>query len=726
MPSARELLWLAMQHYRAGQLQQAEQTGLEVLRADRAQPDALHLLGVIALHRAQWQTAAEHLRKAIALSPPNAQLHLDLGVASYQAGNPQQAEQSFREALRLKSDFAEAHNNLGNALRDQGRFSEAEASFTMALHLRPHYAEAHNNLGNVLLNLGRPTEAENCYRQALQFKPDYVEAYNNLGNVYQKLGRPTEAEACIRSALRLRPQFAEALNNLGNVLLDLGRPAEAGTCYQKALQLRPSFVEAHTNLGSVYLELARYAEAEACQRAALRLQPDCADVHNNLGIVLMSLARHAEAEDCFRTAIRFNPNHAEAHNNLGIALWEQGQLAEAETSYRTALRLRPDFAKAHTHLGILLRELGRQDEAETCYRMALRYDPDNGVAHGQLALLLGKKLPDTDLAAVQQALDRHPEAVESRLIMHFGLAQVHDSRAEYAAAAKHARQANALCQTLWRQQGRSYDPQSHVDFVDRLIATFTPELFARLQGLGSDSERPVFIIGLPRSGTTLTEQVLASHSQVFGAGELTYMRDNFAALAGSRNDNAAKLEGLESLNGTTVRQLTARHLERLQALNATAARVVDKVPENYLYAGLIAILFPRARLIHCRRDLRDVALSCWMTNFRHIRWAADLDHIAARFVAYRRLMDHWCRVLPMSMLDVDYEEMVRDLEGSARRLIAWCGLQWEPACLAFHATARPIRTASTTQVRQPIYRSSVGRWQHYREELASLFARLEA
>jgi hypothetical protein len=311
-----------------------------------------------------------------------------------------------------------------------------------------------------------------------------------------------------------------------------------------------------------------------------------------------------------------------------------------------------------------------------------------------------------------------------RSTLHFGLAQVLDARGDYVQAADHLRQANALALAGLKNHGRGYDPSDHAQFVAGLIAAFTPPFFERTLGFGLETDRPLFIVGLPRSGTTLVEQVLASHSQVFGAGELRLAREAFESLPRVLNVDVTPTECLGRVERATIRRVAQRHLDQLGALNAQARRDADKMPDNYLYLGLIVALFPRAKVIHCRRDLRDVAVSCWMTNFRHIRWAYDPEHIATRFQEYRRLMEHWRKVLPVPMLEVDYEETVADLEGVARRLVAWAGLEWEPACLSFHTTTRPVRTASVTQVRQPIYTRSVQRWKNYEKDLAALFARL--
>ena len=306
----------------------------------------------------------------------------------------------------------------------------------------------------------------------------------------------------------------------------------------------------------------------------------------------------------------------------------------------------------------------------------------------------------------------------------FALAQALDGLGEHTRAAQCLREANALAIES-NIKRRDYDPAEHERFIGELLSGFDRELFARLANAGSTSRRPVFVFGLPRSGTTLIEQVLASHSQIYGAGELRLARRSFEAIPGLLNRSITPRGCIPLLDPPTVQSLAKLHLENLNEFDdGRNARIVDKMPDNYMYIGLLAIIFPKAVFIHSRRDLRDIAVSCWMTDFRSIRWANDQSHIARRFQQYHRLMNHWKEVLPVPVHEVNYEETVADLESVARRLIEACGLPWEPACLEFHRTERPVRTASVMQVRQPVYKRSVARWRHYETELQELFAQL--
>jgi Flp pilus assembly protein TadD len=714
----------ALEHHRRGRLDQAAQIYRAILAHNPQHADALHLLGVVAYQQGQHQQAAELIGRAIALQPTEAAFYSNLAEVYRASGQLDRAFSCCRTALALKPDAPEAANNLGLALLARGDAAAAVGQFEAALRSRPGDALLHNNLGNALRLQGDTARALASFRQAIQLDPDLGEAHTNLGQLLLEQYQTEQALFHCREAVRLRPDLPEAHNNLGNVLRERGELSEARACYTEALRLNPDLALTYNNVGQALQEEGSLREAVAWYHEALRRDPNSPRILCNLASAFEEQGDFDAAVGRYRLALQLEPQYAEAHNGLGFVLHEQGKFPEAVAEYREVLRLKPGFATGYCNLGHILEELGSFDEALTAFREALRRDPNHAGAYSLMATMLRGKLPAEDLQAMRRLLARPRLAPARRLALHFGIAHVLDAQHAYADAAEHLRQGNALCRDLWQKQGQAYDRRVHTKLVDDLIAAFTPEFFARVRGFGLDTEVPVFIVGLPRSGTTLTEQVLASHSQVHGAGELNLARGNFEALPGLVRQSGPPADVLAHLSHAAADQLAQWHLARLRELNGSALRIVDKMPDNYLFLGWLSTLFPRARFIHCRRDLRDVAVSCWMTNFRHIRWAADPDDIAARFRDYQRLMDHWRAVLPVELFEVDYEETVNDLEGVARRLVAWCGLEWEPACLAFHQTTRPIRTASVAQVREPVHTRSVARWKNYEPALADLFRQL--
>lgn len=617
-------------------------------------------------------------------------------VKHHRAGNLPQAEKLYRQVLDVDPDHVDALHLLGLISAQLGRSEEALEFLGRAVQMRPEFAEAHNSLGTVLERQGKLAEAARCYRQALALRPDMAHTHNNLGQVLVAQGELTEAQSCFEQALRLQLNFAKAQYNLAHTL---------------------------TRRGVALQQQGKIAEAIACYREALRLEPEYIHAHSNLGMALIEEEKWDEAAGCFDRSLKLDPHHPEAHNGLGLVHNEQGRCQEALASFRAALAARPAFPSALVNLAQFHKQEGDLEAAEAAFREALRADPAHVRALSALAALLRGRLPAADCSALEEMLSRATLADTDRAPAHFALAQVYDAQGHYAKAAWHSQCANALRLAFWQGRGQLYDPVEHEAFVGRLMAVFTPEFFRRVQGYGLDTDRPVFVFGLPRSGTSLIEQVLASHSEVFGAGELPFGEETFTSLAAMKG-GTPPLEALEDIDADTVGRLGRRHLERLLSVNATAQHVVDKMPDNYLYVGFLATLFPRARFLHCRRDLRGTALSCWMADFVGIRWASDPHSIATRFREYERLMAHWRSVLPGRIFEVQYEEFVGDLAAMARRLIDWCGLEWQPACLEFHKTRRPVRTASAAQVRQPLYKHSVQRWKHYELLLPELFGAL--
>jgi tetratricopeptide (TPR) repeat protein len=480
----------AVREHQSGRLESAARIYQSILAQDPNHADALHLLGAVALRWGQPQRAVELIGRAIAVNPRVADYHSNRAEAYRALGQVDQAFASGQAALRLQPNFAGAANNLGLAFLAQGKHQDAVAQFRRALELAPDAALFHNNLGNALRLQRDSAEALDHFRQALSLAPNLAEARTNLSQFLLELHQPTEALGHCREAVRLRATWPEAHNNLGNVLREQGRLQEAKLCYTQALELNPNLGLTYSNMGQAVQEEGQLDEAIAWYQKGLRLEPGSPRIHCNLASALAEQEKYEEASARYELALRLDSGYAEAHNGLGAVFHEQGQFETAREHFREAIRLKPDLPSAHCQLGTVLEELSDFDAALSCFRDALRHDPGHAGAYSQMATMLRGKCAEPDLAAMLQLLGTPDLAEHKRMLLHFGLAQVRDGTGDYNQAAEHLRQANALCQAGWQKRGKAYDPAAHAQFVDSLIATFTPEFFARVHGFGPETERP--------------------------------------------------------------------------------------------------------------------------------------------------------------------------------------------------------------------------------------------
>jgi tetratricopeptide (TPR) repeat protein len=634
-----------------------------------------------------------------------------------------------KRAIGLNSTRPEAWNILGLIAFDQKVFSKAEDLFREALRLRPEYADALVNLGSTLQAAGKFTDAARHFRKALILQPDHVAALTNLAQVLTSIGDPelwNEAEALYCRAVALAPRLLQALNGMGNVLRLQGRLHEATPWYERALRIDPAWPKTWLNMGHLLRELGQYSEAVDAFHRARELDGDLARYHTNLGTLWADQENFQRAADHFRLALAQDNKLGDAHHGLGMALLEQGRLDDAETCLRTALSSAvPKPEVTHVAIARLQAERGDFEASNRTARDALAMQPSLAGAFCQLALNLKGRLPKPDIERMERLCSQNYLTTEVRSLLHFALAAIRDAQGFYAEAAHLMETANAL-QISWRAaRGRLYDPNEHSLFVERLICVFSSEFLARIRGWGNPDPRPTFIVGLPRSGTTLVEQIIASHPSAHGAGELPDLQQLFQAMPELIGRTAADpFDSLRFLDQAAAMRASRRYLDRLDTLAPDASRVVDKMPDNITMLGLIASILPAAKVILCTRDLRDIAVSCWQAGFATLRWANDFEHIARRFADHERLLAYWRQVRPASILEVRYEDLVRDVENHSRRLIDFLELQWDPACLNFHSTRRVVRTASMAQVRQPAHTRSVDRWRNYAELLQPLFQSL--
>jgi tetratricopeptide (TPR) repeat protein len=664
----------------------------------------------------------------------------------YFEGRAVEAEGLFRKVLSERPDDVAAIEGLGVLVLQQGRAGEAVELFARGLAAQPDSARLCGNLGEALRSVGRLEEALVHLRRATELDPAFAQAWNSLGLLAHARGHFDYAETAYRECLRLRPNFAAAHVNLANALVARGRLAEAAESLRQALRIEPHHGVALMNLARVLAEARRpdADEAETLARRAVELMPHLPYALMNLGQVLRLRGRHDEAGVCFERARGLAAGHAGPSGRAGpapappadsaadshaqgLVCLKEGRLDEAETYFRAALRIDPMLAASWLALARVQQERGELEPACQSARSALAVRPKLAEAYAMLASTLGRDLADAEVRAMEALLDDPEVTAESRARLRFGLATVLDRRGSFAEAAAHFEAANALQSASKSSRGLAFDHEGGTLFVRRVIEAFTPGFLAARPGWGDPDPRPVFIVGLPRSGTTLTEQVLASHPSIHGAGELHDVAVVFRSLPELVGQPSLDpYEALGRLDLESTRIAARSYLERLaERAPASAERVVDKQPDNFNHLGLIGLCWPEARVIVCHRDPRDVAVSCWQMGLATAPWSNDWDHIARRFADHQRILEHWRQIRPLGWLDVAYENLVNDLEGQARCMIEYLGLDWDPACLEFHTNGRAVRTPSLVQVRQPVHTRSVGRWRNYEPFIQPLLAAFE-
>jgi tetratricopeptide (TPR) repeat protein len=533
-------------------------------------------------------------------------------------------------------------------------------------------------------------------------------------------GHRDAAEAIYAEVLADHPDHPDALHFLGLLRFEQGRPEDAAACIRSAIAGRPDDAGFHFNLGNILRETGRPEEAVAAYRRAAELAPQEASVHNNLGNTLFDLSRYGDAIAAFERAIALQPNLAAACVNLGCALREIGATDDAEAAFRRALAIDGGLAEAQVGLGQCRQRQGDFEAATASFRRALEIDPDGFDAISNL-LQMGPVAADDPLLPRLEALaDNGRLPHKHRIAAQFVLGKVRDDWGDYDAAFARFRLGNAL-----QFADSPYDAAEIEDLAARSKTAFGHNVLTRFGGRdGGGGVVPIFVLGMPRSGTTMVERILTSHPAVQGGGESGAIEHAADHLQRNLNAAAPYPECVADLDRDTASALAAAYIGQFDDLGG-ATHVTDKMPDNFRWLGLIAVLFPNARVVHCRRHPLDTCLSCYFQLFKEAHaYAYDLAALGAYYRAYDDLMAHWRKVLPLDILDLDYEDLVADQEGVSRGLIDFCGLAWDDRCLRFHEQAGEVRTASYWQARQPVYARSVGRWRHYAAHIGPLRAAL--
>ena len=632
-----------------------------------------------------------------------------------QARETEQAAASCHDVLSRYPDDINVMGLLGAALGDLGRFAEAEKVLQQVIDLAPTFAKPYEDLGTLLAQQKKAEAAVPLLEKAVRLDPKLEEAHFQLGKALAMLGRGEEADAAFERCFALSPM--RRMMALAAEHHKAGRLQEAEKLCRQVLQKNPGHVDALRLLGLIAAAAGDMEDAEHLLRQSLEYAPDHVSAMFELGQVLREMDRPEDAIEVYRELLAQQPDNPKAHYRLAGVLAPAAMTAEAAAAYRRCLELAPQHAGAWLGLGHMLKTLGDQDDGIAAYQRCLELEPDFGEAYYSLANLKTYRFEDAEIEEMKRRVDGEAVSDTSQVNFLFALAKSYEDREDYEQAWRYYEQGNAKQRMLV-----SYDPVQTETTNDDLVAFFSEEFFERTTGMGNPDPAPIFVLGLPRSGSTLVEQIIASHSQVEGTSELAYI----GRLTRSLNRNRA--DGMKYPE--VLAELEARHFDRLgqDYLDMAARyrvegtpRFIDKMPNNFPSVGFIHSILPNAKIIDARRHPMDACLG----NLKQLyakgqTFSYDQCDIGEYYLQYQRMMEHWDNVLPGRVLRVQYEDTVANLESQVRRILDYLELPWEDSCLHYHATDRAVRTASSEQVRQPIYTSGVGFWRNYEPWLEEL------
>ena len=641
------------------------------------------------------------------------QLEVNSLIEYFQNGHYDDAQRLAENITKKFPKYQFAWKVLGAIFAEKGIFENALIANEKAAQIDPKDPEAVHNLGITLKSLGKLDYAEDSFRKAIKIKSDYTEAYINLGVLLQELSQLKEAESVYKKAINIRPDFAITHNNLANILKELGRYDEAIIRFKQAILLQPDFFQAYNNLGITYKILGKLKLAESNYRKAISKNPNFAEAYENLAKILQDLGKHDEAEMNFKHAISINPKYANAHFNLGITLYKLRRLDESKNSYQAAVSLRPEFYEAHNNLGIIQRETGMFNEATASFNKAIELKPDFAEAHRNLCAIKKFNRQDSHFNQMNKLLTNKDLSDEDRCYINFALAKASEDLGDYSHAFNFYNYGNAL-----KKKIIGYDLNRDKNIFNQLKASY-PKIkkILNTSDIFSSEITPIFIVGMPRSGTTLIEQIISSHSQVSGAGELpfiSYFGDGIA-------------RGLLNIDLKNLIDFRENYLLQLKTIFKDCQLVSDKMPHNFRYVGLIATAFPEAKIVHVKRS---PAATCW-ANYKTyfeadaLGYCFSLDDILDYYRCYQDIMSFWSKSLKNRIYDIDYDLLSVNQEDETRRLINYLDLEWESRCLNPQNNKRAINTASSFQVRERVYQGSSEFWKNYKPFLNGKLDHLE-
>lgn len=636
------------------------------------------------------------------------------GFRHHQAGRLAQAEQLYRQAIARDPNQADAHHFMGILANQAGKTDIAVHLIQKAVSLNPNLTAAHFNLGVALEKINQPDAAAASYTRAVSLDNTHGDALLHLGRLEINRGQWENAARCFERLSTLSPGNIEARFYLGVALENLNRDDAAVSAYEATLALKPDLFEALNNLANIFNRNGAFDRAIPLYRNALAARPEDPEAMNNLAVALGETGSTEEALTWLEKAVALRPDYAQAYNSRGNIHERNGNLEAAIGNYEKAVAVAPDFAQAHYNLGLALEQTGRLADSVTCLRRTLALEPGHAEAHRHLANAVHHERYDETVRAMEDLYRLDGIPAKTRIHLGFGLAKAFSDLNDARTSFDYLARANQTMRGLL-----DYDLAEDKALFNRVKTAFTRQAPDTGMTAGCSDETPVFIVGMPRSGTTLVEQILASHPQIHGAGEL----DNLSRIARGFLQQKSPRADDSQLPGRELAQAGQAYIGQLREHSASARRITDKMPHNFLFIGLIHQILPKARIIHCTRDPMATCYSIYKTLFQpwnSHRYAYDLSELGQYYRLYAGLMAHWHHTLPGIIHDIRYEDLVTAQEKETRKLLDICGMAWDARCLSFHKSDRPVATTSSRQVRSPLYRDALAFWKHFDTQLAPL------
>lgn len=697
---------------------EAKQLYTEVTRVDPDNADGWLMLGLIEQEQANAASAEAHLRRAIELDPDYAMAHLNLANLLRGQGRLDDARRHARRAAEADADYLEAWILLGVVELAGSRFTLAEAAFQRALSLAPDNADLHANLARCQAANGKAQDAETSLGRAISLGAASADNLLARARVQLQLEHFADAAASAQAALAAEPGRTDARLLLANALIADGRAAEARPILEALANSPAAAADVYFSCGGACHALGEIAQARGWYEKACRARPDTPRYLASLANAESQLGHYDRVVEHCRRALALQPQFAEAEILLANALAMTAAFPEAISLYRGLLQREPGNVQA---IGGLLDIHEKNGDAEACGEILASLPPEIPARVPRIGLAVAKthaqqKRHDEALALLESLLagiesGRMEAAPNVRMGLHNQMGKLLDKKGRYADAFARFKAANSVHRC-------TFDAAEHAAEVDRILENWSAPDFAAAPVCAPVSRQPLFIVGMPRSGTTLVEQILSSHPLVTGGGELAAIPQVAEQMSGIHGGLPFASPACRHLVLPQLEAAARLYTNHLRGIDADARHVTDKNTYNYPHVGLIALMFPDAKIVHTRRTPLDTILSIYFQMFHGPRgFATDLDAIGAVYVQYQRLMAHWQALLPGRIFNFSYEALVDDQEGTTRALLEFCGLPWDERCLDFHANERTAMTASYNQVRQPLYRSSIDRWRHYEAEL---------